>query len=147
MEMPWHCKAFFMKRRQFIKQGALSGSLFALGGSAIARELTLKGFGSHSFNLNYASHIGMFKSHAGEDVVAQLEFMAGQGFMAFEDNDLRLRPIDQQQRMAKTMEKLGMQMGVFVAHKIYWEEPNLTSGKEKKGFIDYFPFWFAKMYK
>jgi hydroxypyruvate isomerase len=31
--------------------------------------------------------------------------------------------------MAAAMERLGMDMGVFVAHKIYWSEPNLASGK------------------
>ena len=30
--------------------------------------------------------------------------------------------------MAKTMSQRGIEMGVFVAHKIYWKEPNLASG-------------------
>jgi hydroxypyruvate isomerase len=34
--------------------------------------------------------------------------------------------------MGETMAKLGIQMGVFVAHKIYWTEPSLTSGKQDK---------------
>ena len=29
------------------------------------------------------------------------------------------------------MDSLGMAMGVFVAHKIYWREPNLTSGNKE----------------
>ena len=35
---------------------------------------------------------------------------------------------DQRRKIAKIMNKLGMTMGVFVAHKIYWDFPNLTSG-------------------
>jgi hydroxypyruvate isomerase len=72
----------------------------------------------------------MFKVHAGEDPVAQLEFMASQGFTAFEDNEMRNRPVAQQEAMAKAMMKHEMIMGVFVAHKIYWTEPNLASGKK-----------------
>lgn len=119
-----------MKRRQFIKKGALTGSLFAFGGTLAAGELiTSEATLAHTFNLNYAPHLGMFKMHAGEDAVAQLEFMAANGFKAFEDNDMRLRPYEEQNRMAATMRLLGIQMGVFVAHKIYWKEANLTSGK------------------
>jgi hydroxypyruvate isomerase len=33
--------------------------------------------------------------------------------------------------MAKVMGKLGLEMGVFVAHKIYWKEPNLASGNKE----------------
>lgn len=119
-----------MKRRQFIKQGALTGSLFAFGGSMFGNELTSAPQNSYAFNLKYAPHIGMFKAHAGEDVVAQLEYMAAQGFTAFEDNDMSLRPLEDQKRMASAMERLGIQMGVFVAHKIYWKEPNLSSGNK-----------------
>lgn len=124
-----------MNRRKFIQKGALSGSLFSLGGAAIAGELfrkensdaVLKGF-----NLKYAPHEGMFKEHAGTNIIAQLEFMADQGFAAFEDNEMRNRPIEEQVQIATTMEALGMQMGVFVAHKIYWNEPNLASGAKDK---------------
>ncbi|WP_299675099.1 TIM barrel protein [uncultured Dokdonia sp.] len=127
-----------MKRRKFIQKGALTGSFLSLGGLSIdamattvdkyafAKANTVK----HHFNLNYAPHIGMFKEHAGQDPIAQLEFMASQGFTAFEDNEMRNRPVAQQEAMAKTMAKHGMTMGVFVAHKIYWTEPNLASGKQ-----------------
>lgn len=74
----------------------------------------------------------MFRHHAGEDPIAQLEFMADQGFKAFEDNGMAGRPVELQERMVKTMEDKGLQMGVFVAHKIYWQEPNLASGSLSK---------------
>ena len=83
---------------------------------------------AHQFNLKYAPHIGMFKHLAGDDPIAQLNFMADQGFTAFEDNEMRKRPIDVQEKMADTMKKRGLEMGVFVAHEIYWKEPNLASG-------------------
>lgn len=121
-----------MKRRQFIKKGALAGSLFSFGGSILGAELlSVSDDAQHKFNLKYAPHIGMFKAHAGEDVVRQLEFMAEQGFTAFEDNEMRNRPLEEQLRMAKAMQRLGIAMGVFVAHTIYWKEPNLASGKKE----------------
>ncbi|RLD74749.1 MAG: xylose isomerase, partial [Bacteroidetes bacterium] len=76
-------------------------------------------------------HLGMFKNHAGDDPVDQLNFMADQGFLAFEDNGMKDRPVSVQEKMAQTMDKRNMIMGVFVAHKIYWKEPTLTTGKEK----------------
>ena len=83
---------------------------------------------NQEFNLKYAPHLGMFREHAGEDPIAQLEFMADQGFQAFEDNGMSGRPVELQEKMAETMSRRGLQMGVFVAHKIYWKEPNLASG-------------------
>ncbi len=81
------------------------------------------------FNLKFAPHLGMFKNLAGEDPIDQLNFMADQGFTAFEDNGMKGRDIALQEKMASTMAKRGIEMGVFVAHQIYWQEPNLASGK------------------
>lgn len=87
---------------------------------------------AHSFNLKYAPHLGMFKNSAGENPIDQLNFMADQGFTAFEDNDMRNRDSALQEKMAKTMQNRGLEMGVFVAHEIYWKEPNLASGNLEK---------------
>lgn len=70
----------------------------------------------------------MFEHSAGKDLIAQLEFIADEGFRAFEDNGMKDREVALQEKMAKTMSRLGIEMGVFVAHKIYWKEPNLASG-------------------
>tara|TARA_B100000902_G_scaffold296602_1_gene283613 strand:+ start:1025 stop:1939 length:915 start_codon:yes stop_codon:yes gene_type:complete len=91
------------------------------------------------FRLNYAPHLGMFRNHAGDNPIDQLNFMADQGFVAFEDNDMRIRDIKLQNEMAETMTKLNIQMGVFVAHKIYWNKPNLASGDQsmREEFLNY----------
>lgn len=86
----------------------------------------------YSFNLNYAPHIGMFKHMAGEDPIGQIEFIAEQGFKSMEDNGMSGRDVTLQKKMASTMERLDMKMGVFVAHKIYWTEPTLTTGDKEK---------------
>jgi hydroxypyruvate isomerase len=84
------------------------------------------------FRLAYAPHFGMFRNLAGEDPVAELRFMAAQGFRALEDNGMKARPIADQERIATEMQRLGMRMGVFVAHTIGWTEPNLTDGNAEK---------------
>ena len=80
------------------------------------------------FRMNFAPHLGMFRGHAGEDPLDQLAFMADQGFRAFEDNEMKQRPVALQEKMGQLMADRGMQMGVFVAHTIAWTEPSLASG-------------------
>ncbi|MEL6916812.1 MAG: TIM barrel protein [Bacteroidota bacterium] len=126
-----------MKRRDFIQKTALAGGVISLGGAfALEKVDTVP---VHPFNLKYAPHIGMFKHHVGDNPITQLNFMADQGFTAFEDNEMRHRDISQQKLMAKTMMARGMAMGVFVAHKIYWNEPNLASGnlEKREEFLEY----------
>ena len=84
------------------------------------------------FHLAYAPHFGMFQAHAGPDPVAQLEFMAAEGFRALEDNGMRDRSVADQERIAAAMERLNIRMGVFVAHTIGWKEPTLASGDPAK---------------
>ena len=60
---------------------------------------------SYNYKLNYAPHLGMFKNHAGSDPIDQLNFIADQGFTAFEDNNMRKRPISLQNEMASVCKK------------------------------------------
>jgi hydroxypyruvate isomerase len=71
---------------------------------------------SKKFNLNYAPHFGMFKQHAGEDLIDQLKFSSDEGFSAWEDNGMMERPVDLQEKLGSEMSRLGMTMGVFVAY-------------------------------
>lgn len=119
-----------MQRRKFLKSSTLSAAFLATSaGCASAANALVKPSKKYNYQLKYAPHLGMFKHHAGEDPIDQLKFMADQGFTAFEDNGMKGRTIALQEEMAKTMTDLGLEMGVFVAHKIYWKEPNLASGK------------------
>lgn len=67
------------------------------------------------FKLKYAPHFGMFKHSAGKDEVDQLKFARDEGFVAWEDNGMKARPVETQERIAATMQKLGMEMGVISA--------------------------------
>jgi len=120
-----------MERRKFVKNTLLASTILGVStGRAMNEKTPSKNNSVRQFQLKYAPHIGMFKHHAGDDPIAQLEFMAEQGFRAFEDNEMRNREVSLQEKMAQTMGRHGIEMGVFVAHKIYWKEPNLASGKE-----------------
>lgn len=117
-----------MKRRQFLKKGAAAAVLPLSGAALLARSSSGRAKEAKTFNLNYAPHFGMFKHSAGDDLEDQIQFMYDQGFRSLEDNGMKERSRSDQNRIAKHMSRLGMTMGVFVAHKIYWREPNLASG-------------------
>jgi len=126
-----------MLRRNFIKTSALSAASLSLGANTILGQSSNTILDkNYKFKLNYASHFGMFKNSAGENLIDQLNFISDQGFTALEDNGMKGKSVAVQEKIASTMIKLGLKMGVFVAHKIYWKEPNLTSGK--KDFKDEF---------
>jgi len=116
-----------MKRRHFIKRSGMVTGALSLG-TLTASNAQSSTHTKNSFNLNYAPHLGMFRQSAGDDPIDQLNYMADAGFTAFEDNEMRSRPIELQERMANTMVDRGLEMGVFVAHTIFWSEPNLASG-------------------
>jgi len=82
------------------------------------------------FHLNYAPHFGMFQNHAGSDPVDQLKFAADEGFRAWEDNGMKGRSPQEQEKIARAMGDLGITMGVFVANTIDWTNPTLTTGRQ-----------------
>jgi len=116
-----------MERRNFIRNTLAATSLTALAGTNLFSTPKRAPAGK-PFNLNYAPHFGMFKNSSGEDFEDQLQFMYDEGFRAIEDNGMKGRSLEDQRKIASKMEKLGMAMGVFVAHTVYWNEPNLTNG-------------------
>ena len=121
-----------MQRRDFIKKSALTSAGITSGAMLHANhESKITHHKPPKFRLRYAPHLGMFKHSAGENPIDQLKFMADRGFTAFEDNGMKNRSVSLQEKMANTMSDLGIQQGVFVAHKIYWKEPNLASGKKE----------------
>lgn len=116
-----------MDRRSFVETTLAAGAALAAAPTS-APAVPSSARRAPKFKLAYAPHFGMFRQHAGEDLVAQLEFMAAEGFTAFEDNGMGGRPVAEQQRIARALERLELRMGVFVAHTIGWTEANLASG-------------------
>jgi hydroxypyruvate isomerase len=98
-----------MNRRDFI---ASTGALGAAATIGVGHEDSLST--DRPFRVMFAPHFGMFKHHAGNDPIAQLEFAADVGFRAWEDNGMGGRPVEDQQKIASAMSRLGIEMGVFV---------------------------------
>lgn len=115
-----------MHRRQALK---LSATLPLAATATVANARTAASAPTaEPFNLAFAPHQGMFKHHAGEDVLDQIRFAADRGFSAWEDNGMPKRDPALQAKMGDLLAEKNMQMGVFVAHTINWKEPTLTLG-------------------
>jgi len=121
-----------MQRRTFLARGITAGGIaagsvaaggliadVADGSNGSAARSRQEDTGARrepaAFRLKYGPHFGMFRHHAGEDPVDQLKFSADQGFRAWEDNGMRGRAPEEQERIGKAMRDLGIEMGVFVA--------------------------------
>jgi hydroxypyruvate isomerase len=101
-----------MERREFLRAGVA-----ALAGACWSGQLTAEGSrrpaADGRFQLKYAPHFGMFKQSAGDDLIDQLKFAAEQGFTAWEDDGLQARPVAVQEKIARIICSLGMEMGAF----------------------------------
>ncbi len=102
-----------MDRRAFV--GSVGAVMAATPlSAAVPAEMTRDS--RTPFALDYAPHFGMFRQSAGDDVVSQLQWMHDQGFRSLEDNGMRGRTVQEQERIAREMSRLGMRMGVFVVN-------------------------------
>jgi hydroxypyruvate isomerase len=74
------------------------------------------------WKLRLASHIGLsqpdddglFKHLAGNNPLDQINFAAEQGFSGIEDNFLKLRLVEMQEKIGRALEQHGLEMGCFV---------------------------------
>lgn len=82
------------------------------------------------FKLKLAPHFGQFAAHAGQNLIDQLKFMADEGFTALEDNGMMKRSTAEQETIARTLEQLGMSMGVFVVDVGGNENRLFTTGEQ-----------------
>ena len=107
-----------MKRRDFITRSlASAAALAAMPITADARQATAPASPARTgtrFRLNYAPSFGQFKASAGTDLLAQIQFVADEGFTAMFDNGLMNRPVEQQDLIVRELSKRGMLLGPFV---------------------------------
>ncbi len=124
-----------MLRRRSILGAGLAGASLSLAGSAAAAKPNSASTGAQAgepFQLKYAPHHNMFRNLGGDDYVTQLEFMAAEGFSAVEDNNMAGRPVEEQERLAKAMQRLGIEMGVFVCNfGTAFGKPSFASGRQE----------------
>ena len=83
--------------------------------------------------MKFAPHIGlsspddfMFPTLAGSDPIDQIKFIAERGFSGIEDNFLKLRPVEVQEKIGKELAKHDLEMGVFVNNLIF-DRPTFVS--------------------
>jgi hydroxypyruvate isomerase len=127
-----------LQRRDFVKS-TLGLAAAAMTGSVASAENwhSQPAFvAKNKFKLMYAPHFGMFSNSAGKDPIDQLKFMADQGFTALEDNGMMGRSPEEQEKIGKELNRLGMKMGVFVVDKGGNSQNSLAAGK--KEYIDIF---------
>jgi len=131
-----------MKRRNFIKKTAVTGTFSLAAGSALfgfplndPENKDPGGGDKHTFKLKYAPHFGMFKNHAGEDLLDQLKFMADQGFTAMFDNGLMNKSPQLQQEIARKLDQLGMTLGPFVLYADFKKESFVLHDEEVRDML------------
>ena len=126
-----------MDRRHFVKSGFVASAAVAGGPASLACAQPTDESDTHGapFKMKFAPHFGMFKNHAGDNLIDQVTFMAEAGFSAMEDNGMKGRTIEMQEAIAREMERHEMAMGVFVAHTISWREPGLVDPEKHAQFL------------
>ncbi len=121
-----------MERRKFIQNvslGSVAAGLTGMGTLKAAQTDSLPA--DQTFNLDYAPHFGMFKHHAGDDLLDQITFMHEKGFRSLEDNGMMGRTPEMQEKIGNHLAKLGMTMGVFVLNKGGNGANTLAAGKQE----------------
>ena len=106
-----------MQRRHFLAAGALACSAAAAP--------------KYSYRLRYAPHV----TDRDVDYHRQLEVFAEQGFRAFEFNALPKQSDAAITALAKTKERLGLAMGVFVINRGGWKPSALVDRKFHGDFL------------
>ena len=127
-----------MERRNFLKKTLVAGTVSAVAGKSLIGSPLFKTVNQsqkQKFKLNYAPCFGMFKNHAGENLIDQIKFMSDQGFTAMFDNGIMNKPPGQQEEIAKTLDDLGMLMGPFVLYADFSKESFVLDHKEVRDML------------
>jgi hydroxypyruvate isomerase len=99
-----------MNRRTFAKKGMLAGafSLSAFGrrANSSAKE--------PAFRMKFSPEFGIFADIAGKDPTEQIKWGYDHGFRAWENTGLKNRSVEEQEKISKTVQSLGMEFGQFV---------------------------------
>jgi hydroxypyruvate isomerase len=107
-------------RRSFIKKATTTGAAILAAPAVFGMERQVKKQKASGpvtpFKLKYAPYFGMFREHAGEDIIDNIKFCYDTGFRAMFDNGLMGRPVDDQVKMANEIHRLGMELGPFVLY-------------------------------
>ena len=103
-----------MNRHSFIKTSLLGSAalLSGLGSSVCGATFSAKA--NKPFNMKFSPEFGIFKELVGKDLVDQIKWGYDQGFRAWESTWLASKSVQDQERISKTIQQLGMEFGQFV---------------------------------
>ena len=104
-----------MERRTFVKNALLTGAASLTGlttFNTLADNRASQGGGK--FNMKFSPEFGIFSELAGKDYVDQIKWGYDQGFRAWENTSLKNRSVEDQERISKSLQQLGMEFGQFV---------------------------------
>ena len=117
-----------MNRRIFIRNSFIAGATLASGitDNAFSTSFSKK---EKPFTMKFSPEFGIFKEVVGKDVIDQIKWGYDQGFRAWENTWLTRRPVEEQERISKTIQQLGMEFGQFVG-TMNFKEPTFA-GRDK----------------
>ena len=124
-------------RRGFIQKAAVAVAV-AAGAPTILKAQDEEGKRTKPpepgpFRLKYAPSIGMFRSTVGSnDPIDNIRFCNEQGFRAIFDNGLMDRSVEEQDKIASELVRLGMDMGPFVLYADFGVTSFVTNDPEKR---------------
>jgi hydroxypyruvate isomerase len=119
-----------MKRRELLAGAIGAAALSAAGQEARSAPIQASGSKMGRFKLKYAPSFGQFKNHAGNDLTAQIQFAADEGFGAMFDNGIMGRPVADQELIARELAKRDMILGPFVLYADFKAKSYVTRDKE-----------------
>ena len=123
-------KSKTLTRRRFIGTAAAAAAALSVSPVKASSRNASRQEAARGFKLKYAPSFGMFQSHAGKDPIDQIKFMADQGFRAMFDNGLMGKDPALQEAIAKELNRLGMDLGPFVAYADFRVKSFVTQDKE-----------------
>jgi hydroxypyruvate isomerase len=102
-----------MNRTTFLKSSLLAGAALAtsLDNAFASLEFAEK---QKPFRMKFSPDFNIFKELGGTDLVDQIKWGYDQGFRAWENTFLIRRPVEEQEKISKTVQQLGMEFGQFV---------------------------------
>jgi hydroxypyruvate isomerase len=119
-----------LSRRDFLIKNSLAlaaTAVLPLAGEACA------GSGKHSFKLKYAPNLGLLENI--KDEIDRLDAYADFGFKAFEFNGLMGWDFARAESLRKRRDKLGLDMGVFVANPSGWNKAGMVDPAQRPAYL------------
>ena len=87
------------------------------------------------FKLKYAPAFGMFPELSGKDPIDNIKFCHDMGFRAMFDNGIMSRPVEEQDKIAAEINRLGMELGPFVLYADFKVTSFVLNDQETKDML------------